>query len=153
VIDAWHELSSDDDVADLMKRFGGFHDGCIREMFVWSNYYVSANLRMGADWGENVVNVRIHFQRQWAEPSSIEMWFEDITDLHLQPAAKNYDWIIYDATLMRRDGVVYWAKEAGFDPQTCDRTAWTWIGARRVRWRAVNDWMGDALHYGPAAQT
>jgi hypothetical protein len=146
---AWFELATDADVAELMRRFGDFHDGCIRELFAWSNYRVESNAHMRADWGENVVNVRAHFQRQSLELGSIEIWFEDITELHIRPAPKGYDWIIDEATLLLRDGLVYWADAKGVDPDALQRSERTCVAARRARWRTTEAWMGAALQYGP----
>jgi len=40
------EIKTQSDIDALMKRFGGFHDSCIREAHIWTGYWVSPDFSM-----------------------------------------------------------------------------------------------------------
>ena len=89
----WTVLSSQGDLDDLLKLFGNFHDGCLREAHVWTEHYVYPNLHMHC-FGDLDTRVRLLVQSQYRCPSAIELLFEQVTTFHLQPSAANYDSII-----------------------------------------------------------
>ena len=143
----WSEINTQADADALMTVFGGFHDACIREAHLWTDHWVSADLSMSCS-GDLDNRIRLLIQRQFVNPSAIEMFFEEVTRFSLVPTPENYDSVIFEATLLVRDGSVFWSPEGNWNPEDPDRDAVTWISARCCRWRAV-DWMGEPLHYGP----
>lgn len=145
-LEQWHEINSQDDTAELLAIFGYFHDGCLREAHLWTKHYVNAELAMTCTGGLDT-SVRLLIQRQNTEPSAIELWFEKVVTFHLQPSAENYDSIIFKATMMYQNGIFYWADAPCWSSTKPDRDEVTWIGAKKLSWRAASDWMGSELRY------
>lgn len=141
----WTPITSEADIERLLNLFGGFHDGCLREAHIWTETYVEENLSMFCP-GHLDTRVRLLIQRQVANPSAIEMLFEQVIGFHMAPTPDNYDSIIYGATLEVVDGVFFWSDGASWisvDEGT------TWIRAKGLSWRDASEWMGDQLRYGP----
>ncbi len=97
------------------------------------------------------LRVRLLFQRQYANPSAIELLFEQVTTFHLwaDPGSDN---IIMDATLLHHDGLFYWANEYDWSPENADRDKFTWIAGKALSWRDASDWMGNELRLGPGIE-
>jgi hypothetical protein len=143
----WNHLASKADTDNLLKVFGGFHDGCLREAHVTTEHWVASDLHMHCT-GELDTRVRLLIQRQFRAPSAIELLFEQVVTFHLQPSPHNYDSIIFDATMFLKEDVFYWAETAGWSLTASDRDQATWIAAKKVSWRDASDWMGADLRYG-----
>ena len=144
----WKSLTSEADLEQLLKTFGAFHDGCIREAHVWTEHFVDSDLNMSCT-GDLDTRIRLLIQRQFKAPSAIELFFEQVVTFHLQPSADNYDSIIFDAALLCRDGTFYWAENAGWSPESPTRDDASWIAAKKLSWRDASEWMGPDLRYGP----
>ncbi|MGD0364328.1 MAG: hypothetical protein ABSC93_25910 [Bryobacteraceae bacterium] len=147
---AWNHLVSEADVDHLLHDFGGFHDGCLREAHVWTGHWVAEDLHMHCT-GELDTRVRLLIQRQFSAPSAIELLFEEVTTFHLQPSPRNYDSIIFGATMLLDGDTFYWADLGGWSPAASERDHATWIAAKKVSWRDASDWMGPDLRYGTHA--
>ena len=143
----WNEIKTQSDADALMKAFGGFHDGCIREAHFWTDHWVSKDLSMECP-GNLDNRIRFLVQRQFRNPVAIELLFEKVTRFNLVPTPDNYDTIIYGATLLVRDDNIYWSPKGGWSPDSSQRDEETWISAKSLRWREV-EWLGEELHYGP----
>jgi hypothetical protein len=145
---SWKEIKTQADADDLMARFGGFHDGCIREAHIWTDSWVSPDLSMSV--GINLdTRVRFHIQRQWKDPMAIELLFEEVIRFNLAPSPENCDSTIIYATLIVRDGSILWAPTGNWDHDHPDCNFYTWISARKLKWREVDSWIGEKLRYGP----
>jgi hypothetical protein len=144
---SWIPLLSQADLDQLMLSCGGFHDGCFREAHVWTESFVDADMRMSVA-SDLDTRVRLLIQRQWKDPSAIELLFEHVTTFHLQPSPEKYDSIIFGAAMLCRDGVFYWAEDADWSPESSKRDDVTWVAAKKLSWRDVSEWMGPDLHYG-----
>ena len=46
VASSWSPLASQAEAHELMKLFGGFHDGCLREAHVWTESFVDTGMSM-----------------------------------------------------------------------------------------------------------
>jgi hypothetical protein len=143
----WKEIKTQADADALMTTFGDFHDGCLREAHLWTDHWVSPELSMSCP-GNLDNRIRFLIQRQFKNPSAIELLFEEVTRFNLVPTPDNYDTIIYDATLLVQDGQIFWSPENAWKPDKPRRDESTWISAKKLRWREV-PWMGKELHYGP----
>lgn len=146
----WNEITTQADADALLDLFGGFHDGCVREAHFWTDHYVAPDLGMSCP-GNLDNRIRFLVQRQFRNPAAIELLFEEVTRFNLVPTPDNYDTIIEDATLLIRDGVIYWSPEFNWSPDSPRRDEETWISANHLRWREV-DWLGEELRYGPKEQ-
>jgi len=143
----WNQIETQTDADVLMDLFGGFHDGCVREAHLWTDHWVASDLSMSCP-GHLDNRIRFLIQRQFHNPSAIELLFDEVTRFNLVPTPDNYDSIIYDATLVVRDGIIYWSPEDDWSPDSPIRDNDTWISAKKLSWRIV-DWLGEKLHYGP----
>ena len=142
----WVEINEQSDIEHLLEHFGYFHDGCLREMYMWTGTYVNEDLSMAVP-GELDTNVKILFQRQFANPSAIEILFENVTGVQIIPSPENYDSIIRDAIILKVEDNFYWADDYNWHPKENSNACSNWISAKRMKWREVNDWMGKKNRY------
>jgi chorismate mutase len=143
----WSVVRSEADVEALLDSFGGFHDACVREAHLWTDHWVAADLSMSCP-GNLDTRIRILVHRQFRNPAAIELLFEEVTRFNLVPTPENYDSIIFSATLLLRDGQIYWSPEENWSPESPNRDRSTWLSSRKLRWRDASEWLGKALHYG-----
>lgn len=143
----WNELRSQSDLDGLLRLFGGFHDGCLREAHVWTEHFVTPDLHMHCS-PELDTAARLLIQRQAHSPSAVELLFEQVTMLHLKPSPPNYDSIIFGATLLCRDDTFYWSDTEDWHPEQEGSSDATWIGCKKLSWRDASEWMGAELRYG-----
>ena len=94
-------------------------------------------------------HVRLLIQRQFSAPSAIELLFDEVMGLNVAPSPDNYDSIIFEATLLLKEGVFYWADVGDWLPDQEDIIHTTWIAAQKLKWRDASEWMGGELRYGP----
>ncbi|AEE92445.1 hypothetical protein [Tepidanaerobacter acetatoxydans] len=139
----WKEINSENDINDLLKTFGGFHDGVLREMHLWNDYYVDEDLRM--DSGDGMLNAKVLFQRQGKEPSVIEIIFLGIDKINIVSTPPNYWYMIFDATWVYKEGLYYWAEVGDWE---IEDNSVTWLSSQNIKWRSVDGWLGSKLRYG-----
>jgi hypothetical protein len=144
---SWKEIKSQSDADHLMDLFGGFHDACLREAHLWTDHWVGPTLSMSCP-GHLDNRLRLLVQRQFKDPSAIELLFEELTRFNLVPSPENYDAVIFEATLLVKDENIYWSCRDNWKPDSPTRDSGTWVSARRLCWRPV-DWLGRELRYGP----
>ena len=143
----WKKIETQGDADMLMELLGHFHDSCIREAHLWTSHWVSPTLSMSCS-GDLDTRISFLIQRQFKNPSAIELLFEEVTRFNLVPTPDNYDSIIYSATLLVKDKIIFWSPEADWNPAEPKRDDDTWISAMKLSWREV-DWLGEDLRYGP----
>ena len=148
----WIKIETEDDIDQLLHAFGRFHDGCLREAHIWTEHYVDEDLSMACT-GNLDTHIRMLFQRQWKNPSAIELRFDQVIRFNLVPSPENCDSVIFDATLLLREGVIYWAEWRNWTPDSDDRDAITWVAAKGLFWRDASEWMGQRLRYGPTERS
>ncbi|MDN4492989.1 hypothetical protein [Ureibacillus aquaedulcis] len=139
------EVKDNKDIENLLNTFGGFHDSCLKELYMWTESFVNDNLSMSP---VPDTNVRILFQRQYRNPSAIELLFRGVAQFHIVPSPENYDSIIHDAKLILHKGLLYWADDNSWDPGNSILTETSWLSAKRLYWRDVSSWMGKENRYG-----
>lgn len=89
----WISLSSAQAIDELLQRFGGFHDGCLREVAIATESYVKENGAMVCP-GHLDTTALLYFQRQNLAVPAIEMRCSGITRFQLRPTAEGCDSII-----------------------------------------------------------
>jgi len=142
----WIELKEKSEIKKLLENFGYFHDGCLKEMHMWTDTYVEEKLNMNAP-GELDTNVKLLFQRQFKNPSVIELWFEGVAEIHILPTPENFTSILFEAIILKKNDTYYWSDDIDFDPNQIEYHT-SWISAKKLRWRERNDWMGKQNRYG-----
>jgi hypothetical protein len=143
----WNEIKKQVDADDLMDFFGGFHDSCIREAHLWTAHYVNSNLSMSCAPSPDI-SIRMLIQRQFENPSAIELFFDFVTRFNLAAPPEKYDSIILGATLLVHNGSIFWSPEGDWRPDKANKDDYTWISAKKLHWREV-EWLGKKLWYGP----
>ncbi|MDF2535373.1 MAG: hypothetical protein K0R18_1532 [Bacillales bacterium] len=141
----WNEVKTNEDIENLQKLFGGFHDSCLKELYLWTDSYVNEKLSMGMS---SSTNVRILFQRQFENPSAIELLFERVTQIHMAQPPEGHDSIIYGASLLLEDELFFWADDYSWRPSEIIEYDVSWIASRNLKWRDVSSWMGKKMRYG-----
>ena len=63
----WTAVVTQADADSLLRLFGSFHDGCIREAHVWGGYYVGPDLSMQCPPTPDL-KCCLLIQRQWGQP-------------------------------------------------------------------------------------
>jgi hypothetical protein len=143
----WTRIQTQSEADELMRQFGSFHDGVLREAHLWTEHWVSDKLAMAIGIGLDT-RVRMILQRQWQPLSAVELLFEEVTRFNVVPSPENYEASIRAATLLVAGATIFWADESNWRPGESDSDDVTWISARRLHWRDASDWMGEPLHFG-----
>ncbi|WP_282020939.1 hypothetical protein [Planomicrobium okeanokoites] len=143
----WNKISNQTDIEILMENFGGFHDSCLKELYLWTNTFVDEDFSMSISLGLDTC-VRALFQRQVSDPSAIELVFKGVTQFHMTPSARGQDSIIFGAKLLVKDGLFYWAGDEEWQPDHSFLSPVSWISARELHWRDASSWMGEEQRYG-----
>jgi len=125
----WSTVDDLDTLNDFLSTFS-FHDAVIKEVHWINGSFVSEGLSMA--FAEEA-SVRMLVQRQWSNPSAIEILFDGVTDLTLD--STNF---IYDASPSATDDTHLELILSG----SC-------IAFKSLRWRDASDWMGESIHFGP----
>jgi hypothetical protein len=143
----WKEVRTQGEADALMEFFGHFHDSCIREAHLLTDSWVSPTLSMSCGIGPDA-DIRFLIQRQFKNPSAIELLFEQVVRFNFVAAPENYDSIIMDAALLVQGDTIFWSPEGDWKPDKSGRDESTWVAAKRFRWREVH-WLGAEVRYGP----
>ena len=142
--DTWHTLQSQPDVDRLMHTYRGFHDSCLKELVVQTREYVDERLAMHFD---NRTVVKLRFQSQYSENSTLELLFEDIVAFNWMQDERNADpghTIILEAVCRWENDMVYWAEDIDWALDAADRNDYRWVAAKQARWRTVTAGSGPA---------
>ena len=136
----WNEINNQDDLNAFLKRLGYFHDSCIKEIQYISGAYVKENLSMMPI--NRIRTARVIFQRQFRDPSAIEMEFGGLYQLSLFPQDEMNTCEITDATMMWHGGRIYWCDCGGLSVADLADYQGALICAASVRWRTADEYMG-----------
>lgn len=142
----WNAVKTDEDIKNVLDHFGHFHDACLKEAKYISGSYVNENYSMKPI--DDLRQVNIIIQKQNRIHSVIEFQFEGIERLNIVPAEANYDSIISGVLLELRDGYIYFA-DYGINIDELEKysSRITWIKAKRLKWREVNQYIGSSEIY------
>lgn len=143
----WNKINSSTDIENFMDLFGGFHDSCLKELYMSTETFVDEDLAMSMSVNLDTC-VCILFQRQDRDPSAIELLFKGVTHFHIQPRAEDQDSIIYGAKLVLEEGRFYWAEDEEWQINHPFLHPVSWISAKELYWRDVSPWMGKEQRYG-----
>lgn len=119
-ISEWNYIRTQSDANDFMEKFFGFHDSTIEKIsYSESDIYTSAVVTFdNSDWY-----------------GIVELCFEGIQMLKIQPATENYGRDIFEASLIVENESVFWADSYMEVPDTSyDGSV---IKALNLKWRKV----------------
>lgn len=136
----WNEINNQEDLKSFMDTHYGFHDSCIKELKYISGAYVQEDLSM------NPVNVqrnlKVVFQRQFKNPTVIEMEFVGLKHLNMFPNDENYTCEILDATMILKEDCIYWCDCGDLSEDDFETYEGTLICATKARWRVADEYIG-----------
>lgn len=141
----YKSIETQEDIDVLMMEFKDFHDSCIKELNYYSGGYVDVDRTMHPI--NSVRNVSIIFQSQISDYPVIEMKFELIHQLNLQPRPENYDCIIYESSLVKIDELFYWSEWGRFQLEDIHNCKGTWVSAEGIKWRFLQNALGEKSEF------
>lgn len=141
----WREIKTESELEQFMETMLYFHDSCVKEMCYLSGAYVTDKLAMYPINNRRILRVAI--QQQYEKRPMIEMEFGGLKKLKLNPNDENHTCEILDATLIMKDGDVYWCDCGGLLETDLEKYEGTLICATSLRWRSVENFMGEGDFY------
>jgi len=141
----WHSVASPAEADELLRTFGGFHDACVRDVYLWTGYSVDDSLSMCVP--QKDIRCRVLVQRQFANPSAVELLFDNVLRLTLldHPGC---DRIIFRATLAVAPGQIIWSPD-DVAVENLPGAHTSVIVAERMWWRTVENGLGEVLRLVP----
>ncbi len=143
----WNQVKNNSELLIFLNLMNCFHDSCIKEMRYFSGAYVDAELAMYPVNDHRMLNVII--QRQDKHFSMIEMEFSGLRCLKLTPIDDTFTCEIHNSTMLLSNGFVYWCDCGGLSETTLDSYEGTFICASELRWRPIDNCMGQDEFYLP----
>ena len=141
----WNEIANEKDLKSFMDIMYGFHDSCLKEIKYISGAYVNEKLSMHPINNQRALSMII--QRQFENPSVVEMQFMGLKYLKLFPNDENYTCEILDATMILKENCIYWCDCGGLSEADLDNYSGTVICASKFRWRSIEKHMGQTEIY------
>jgi len=143
----WNTVSNDKEAKELLRLFGGFHDACIKEAHLWTGHRVDSSLSMSCT-GEMDTSMKFLVQRQFENPSCIELLFEGITRFNFVPSPEGANSVIYESNLGENEGLFFWVVDTDQTLDVMNAIEDSWVTSQKLSWRAADDLLGRDLQYG-----
>lgn len=140
----WKEIMTAQDREQFLEAVQDLHDSCIVQTVYTPNTYVEESGTMQPINTHSRLVITLQQQILGGGRNTIDLRFEEIVLFRLFPRPPHYDSIIYDCTLLRRDGLFYWADfhtsriDASFgsiDLSDPGKDAGTWVVAGKMFWK------------------
>lgn len=141
----WNEINSQEELKSFMDMIYAFHDSCIKELKYISGAYVGESLSMHPVNDQRIL--RMIIQRQFKNPSVIELEFIGLKYLKLFPNDEEYTCEIFGATMILKEDYIIWCNYGGLSEDELDEFTGTVICASQVRWRVVDEYIGSKEVY------
>ena len=140
----WNEIITQSDIDNLMKKYGHFHDSCVKEMKYLSGAFVDPDLSMYALSDKRILKILI--QRQYREPTTIELEFSGLIKLSLPPYGDGLSSELFEAVMFIEDEIIYWGDSYWFTDKRSEYDG-TWVSAKKARWRIADQYIGNEEVY------
>jgi hypothetical protein len=142
----WHDITNQNETEDFMEKMGNFHDGCLKELKYISGAYVCTDLSMQPLNDRRILKVIL--QRQYDDPSVIEMEFIGLTRFILIPVDPCINFaFISRAKMFFKNDCICWCDQEEFSEEGIGEKPETLICASKVRWRSADEFIGDGEVY------
>lgn len=146
-------IQTQNDADELLESSQGFHDAILKEIKIMNCEYVDETGVCHGDAEGFHFDALFHFQIQRIEDksNSLQIFFEKVERFNLLPAEKNYSSQIWDARLRVYNGSVYLmldvddALPEDWLPENDESQCLTWIRAKKVSWRYIEDGLGPRV--------
>lgn len=139
----WKIINSKEEADELSDLYCNFHDGCLKEIWFSSGAHLKRNFTISAI--SNPI-ARFLIQRPWPNPRVIEIEFTEIVQINIKPEGDDVFIEILDTRLYFEDGIFFWSVQ-GYQINDEDKDKYTWIAAKKVRWRVVEELIGEETVY------
>ncbi len=133
----WHEIKNDENIKMLLEKFT-FQECCVKEMHYDSGAYVDGRRRMQGVNKKRKLSMLL--QSSDKDCRAIEMVFEGIDCMKLQPANMDYSAEIHGVYMGFEEGQVVWIDSDDYTEsytELYDFVDVTWIKAQKLKWREV----------------
>ena len=140
----WIDIHNEADLNQLLETYGGFHDSCLKELRYVSGAYVRDNLWMHPFNDQR--KLYLLMQRQSESNSVLELEFSGLVQMNLQPNDENYTCEILDVSMFLEDGKIWWGDSSWFQTER-EKYDGTWLCAKQVRWRILENGLGNRELY------
>lgn len=141
----WKNIVDISELENFMNVVCNFHDSCIKEIKYLSGAYVDEALDMYPINDCRILNMII--QRQFEDYPVIELEFSGLKFLKLFPVNEDYTSEINEATMMYKDGLIYWYDCGVLSDEELGRYEGTVICASRLRWRPLEGCRDQKILY------
>ncbi len=141
----WQLINTNEEILLFMERVCYFHDCCIKEIRYLSGAYVSEKLSMFPL--NNRRELRVVIQRQSEMESMIEMEFQGLKTMKLSPVDERFTCEIVGSSMIIQNGNIYWGDCNDLSKSNLEDYASIWICASKLRWRCVENQMGEKEYY------
>lgn len=141
----WHEINTQQELDDFRDAMYGFYDSCIKEMKYVSGAYVMDDLSMHPINEKR--NLSVLIQRQFEDPSVIEMEFQGLIYIKMFPPNENFTCEMLDATMILKDTCIIWSDWGDLTEEELEIYSYTIICAAKMRWHAVDQYLGKEEAY------
>jgi hypothetical protein len=133
----WTEIKDQADIDNLLELYGNFHDSCLKDIYIATREFIDEKLAMHFD---NKLTASLLFQRQFKPTTVLELKFEDIEQFNFRPFDETEGAVIYDATLMIKNELFYWADFEGWE---IGDNGSTWVSGKKLFWRQRPELIGN----------
>lgn len=144
----WNEVIDETDLKRFMERVYYFHDSCIKELKYLSGAYVNDALEMHPI--NDIRTLNLVLQRQFENDSMIELKFEGLNYLRLVPDTEQFTCEILDSTMILKNNQIYWCDCGDISETDLKDYQGTLICASKLKWRVIQNRMGQEEFYIPA---
>lgn len=120
-----------EELQSFLKTVGSFHDGIIKEVHWINRDYVAESLSMRA---YQLADASMLVQRQWAEPSAVEIQFESVWKMHLDTV--NF---VFDSSAGTEMSSATLGDARSLLVLNIEYSS---VAFEKMRWRDASDWMG-----------
>ncbi|MDH6367607.1 MULTISPECIES: hypothetical protein [unclassified Breznakia] len=130
-LEGWNYIEDQKDIDKLMNETMCFHDSIIKSLNYVSGGYVSSDKSMNPLDSKRIITMLIDSQIT----DTIELVFEGVNTMSLRPSSDNKTGIIYEASILVKDCIVYFYD--GLVLEVDPSYNYTWIASYGLRWRFV----------------
>lgn len=133
----WIEVKDQQDIDKLMESYGFFQDSCLRDLYMSTREFVDDQRVMHFN---NTLTASLLFQREFGSDAVLELKFENIERLNFKPFEEKEHPVIYDVTIRKQNGLIYWADSANWEIDDHDSI---WISGKKLFWRFRPELLGN----------
>lgn len=128
----WVQVNNQEDADNLMYKFAGFHDSVL-ESFSYLGESMMKNPKMDMEYYGKRRNLSMIFHSGWY--GKVELCFDGVILMKNRPAGDNYSDELSSATLLVKEGKVFWADD---DLEDIDLDYnYSFVYAYNLRWRTI----------------